>query len=244
MIACHCEVCKSKDPHDKRLRTSALLEVAGKVLLIDAGPDFRQLLLREDVQQLDAILITHEHKDHTAGLDDVRAFNHLKSAPIDIYAEKRVCESLKREFAYAFGDDRYPGVPDINLKQIDDAAFIAEGIPIQPIRVMHHHLPVYGFRIGNFAYITDANNISAKSMKLLEGVEILVLNALRGEKHLSHFNFEDALAVVEQLKPRACYFTHLSHQAGFHKQLQSTLPRNVFVAYDGLKVDLSAAIPL
>ncbi len=242
VIACPCAVCHSADVRDKRLRTSAMLELNGKVILFDAGPDFRQQLLREDVQRLDAILLTHEHKDHTAGIDDVRAFNYVMGTPVEIYGEERVCRSLRNEFAYAFSDDKYPGVPEINLHIITDSPFVAAGVEVTPIRFMHLNLPIYGFRIGRFAYLTDVNYIPEESWSLLEGVDVLVINALRKEKHLSHFNLEEALAVIAQLRPKAAYLTHLSHQMGFYEEVQKELPPNVYLAYDRLQVDLSGCI--
>lgn len=239
IIACPCAVCHSTDMYDKRLRTSAMLEVDGKVILFDAGPDFRQQMLREDVQRLDAILLTHEHKDHTAGLDDVRAFNYVMQEPVDLFCEERVGRSIVNEFSYAFADEKYPGVPEINLKAIDDNnTFTAAGLIIQPIRVIHLKLPILGYRIGKFAYLTDANYISDESYRRLEGVDILVVNALRKEEHLSHFSLREALEVIDRIKPKAAYITHISHQMGFHREVQNELPQNVFLAYDGLKVDL------
>lgn len=243
VIACPCAVCHSADEHDKRLRTSAMLEVDGKVLLFDAGPDFRQQMLHEDLQRLDAILVTHEHKDHTGGLDDVRAFNYVMQEPIDIFCEERVGRSIINEFAYAFADNKYPGTPEINLNTINDKhAFTAGGITVQPIRLLHYKLPILGYRIGHFAYLTDANHIPKESWPKLEGVEVLVINALRKEEHLSHFTLGEALNVIKHVNPTAAYITHISHQMGFHADVQKELPKNVFLAYDGLKVNLSEII--
>ncbi len=242
VIACPCAVCHSTDEHDKRLRTSAMLEVNGKVILFDAGPDFRQQMLRENVQRMDAILITHEHKDHTGGLDDVRAFNYVMQVPVDIFCEERVGRSIINEFSYAFSDDKYPGTPDISLQTIEEEPFVAAGLTIQPIRLMHYRLPILGYRIGHFAYLTDANYVPNESWQKLEGVEVLVINALRREGHLSHFTLSEALEVVKRVNPKAAYITHISHQMGFHADVQKELPKNVFLAYDGLKINLSKAI--
>lgn len=243
VIACPCAVCHSDDKHDKRLRTSAMLEVDDQVILLDAGPDFRQQMLREEVQHLNAILLTHEHKDHTAGIDDVRAFNYIMQKSVDIYCERRVGRSVVNDFSYAFADDKYPGVPDINLETINDSNdFTVAGLTVRPLRVLHLKLPILGYRIGRFAYVTDANYIPEESWQKLYGVEVLVLNALRKEKHLSHFTLSEALEVIKRIKPKAAYLTHISHQMGFHKEVQEELPENVFLAYDGLKVNLSGIV--
>jgi len=238
IIACKCPVCLSTDKKDKRLRTSALVEVDGQTIVIDSGPDFRYQMLRANVQQLDAILFTHEHKDHTAGLDDVRAFNWVNKKAIDVYAEKRVQASLKQEFAYVFAEFRYPGIPQLNLIDVENKAFQINGTRILPIRAMHLKLPVFGYRIGDMAYITDANYISAEEKEKLKGLKVLVLNALRREKHLSHFTLSEALALIEELKPEKAYLTHFSHQLGFHQEISKELPENVFMAYDGLAIDI------
>ncbi|RZT96679.1 phosphoribosyl 1,2-cyclic phosphate phosphodiesterase [Ancylomarina subtilis] len=238
IIACKCPVCLSTDKKDKRLRTSALVEVDGQTIVIDSGPDFRYQMLRANVQQLDAILFTHEHKDHTAGLDDVRAFNWVNKRAIDVYAEKRVQASLKQEFAYVFAEFRYPGIPQLNLIDVDNKAFQINSTRILPIRAMHLKLPVFGYRIGDMAYITDANYIPAEEKEKLKGLKVLVLNALRREKHLSHFTLSEALALIEELKPEKAYLTHFSHQLGFHQEISKELPENVFMAYDGLAIDI------
>lgn len=242
VIACPCAVCHSNDEHDKRLRTSAMLEIDGKVILFDAGPDFRQQMLRENVQRLDAILITHEHKDHTGGIDDVRAFNYVMREPIDIFCEERAKLSIINEYSYAFTDNKYPGVPEIDLHTINEDLFVAAGLSVQPIRIMHFKLPILGYRIGRFAYLTDANYIPEDSLTKLDGVEVLVINALRKETHLSHFTLDEAISAINRINPRVAYITHISHQMGFHKEVQNDLPKNIFLAYDGLKVDLSGII--
>jgi phosphoribosyl 1,2-cyclic phosphate phosphodiesterase len=236
VIACECDTCLSKDPHDNRLRTSLLLETEEVTLLFDAGPDFRQQMLRENVKKLDAIIITHEHKDHIAGMDDVRAFNYKSQDAIDIYAEERVQKAIKREFAYVFAEHQYPGIPQMRLNTINDYVFNVKGIDIVPIRVRHMNLEIYGFRIGNFAYITDASYIPESSKEKLIGVKYLVINALRKEKHISHFSLREAIDVVREISPRKAFITHISHQMGLAKAVSEELPAGIMLAYDGLKI--------
>ena len=238
IIACKCPICLSTDKRDKRLRTSALIEVEGQTIVIDSGPDFRYQMLRANVDKLDAILFTHEHKDHTAGLDDIRAFNWVNKKAVDIYAEERVQTSLKQEFAYVFAEFRYPGIPQLNLWTVENKAFNINETPIIPIRVKHLELPVYAYRIADLAYITDANYISPEEKNKLQGLKVLVLNALRKEKHLSHFTLSEALALIKELKPEVAYLTHVSHQMGFHAEVSKELPANVFMAYDGLEIEI------
>ncbi|MDR1225726.1 MAG: MBL fold metallo-hydrolase [Prevotellaceae bacterium] len=238
MIACPCGVCASTDPHDKRLRTSALVTVGGKNILLDAGPDFRQQLLREKVTHLEGVLLTHEHKDHMGGLDDVRALNYFMKKSIDVYGEQRVLKQLKEEYAYAFGAHRYPGVPDMTLHAISDDKFLVQDVEVVPVRALHYKLPVYGFRIGKLVYLTDASFVDEKSVDLMKGCEVLVVNALRQDKHLSHFTLGEALQLIEQVKPRRAYLTHASHQLGLHKEVSKILPKNVWLAYDGLRVEM------
>jgi len=238
IIACKCPVCLSTDKRDKRLRTSALIEVDGLNIVIDSGPDFRYQMLRAKVEKLDAILFTHEHKDHTAGLDDVRAFNWVNKRAVDIYAEERVQASLKQEFAYVFAEFRYPGIPQLNLWTVENKPFNINGTPVIPVRAMHYKLPVYAYRIANLAYITDANYIYPEEKEKLKGLKVLVVNALRKEKHLSHFTLSEALALIEELKPETAYLTHASHQLGFHEDVSKELPENVFMAYDGLEIEI------
>ncbi|SDC06305.1 MBL fold metallo-hydrolase [Williamwhitmania taraxaci] len=238
VIACPCPVCQSDQEHDKRLRTSALVEVDGVTILIDAGPDFRQQMLRAHVKQLDAILLTHEHKDHIGGLDDVRAFNFVNRKPMDIYAEDRVQDALKQEYAYVFAENRYPGVPEMNLFTIDGYPFDINGVKVTPIRCFHYKMPIYGFRIGDLTYITDANFISEEEKEKVVGSKYIVVNALRKQKHISHFTLSEALKLVQELSPRKAFITHVSHQLGFHADIQAELPRNVVLAYDGLVVDI------
>lgn len=238
MIGCTCEVCTSADLKDKRLRSSLMVESDSHRFVIDSGPDFRQQMLREKVDSLDGIIFTHEHKDHIAGLDDVRAFNYLNHKAMDVYASEAVQLALKREFFYIFNGDNYPGIPKINLHTIDEQPFEASGIKFIPIPVMHMRLPVLGFRMGGFSYITDANFISDKSKELLLNSEVLVLNSLRREKHVSHFNLEEAMELVDELKPKMTYLTHISHQLGKHEEVEQELPDNIRLAYDGLAVIL------
>ncbi len=236
VIACKCDVCKSYDFKDNRLRSSVLIEINGQNLLIDAGPDFRQQMLREDIERLDAVLLTHEHKDHIGGLDDVRAFNYVMKKACDIYAEKRVLQALKREYAYVFADFKYPGIPEMQLHSICEETFFINQIPVTPIRVMHYKLPILGFRLENFAYITDTNNII--EFEKLKNVDVLVLNALRKEKHISHFNLSESLEVINKIKPKMAFLTHISHLMGKHTYEEKFLPENVFFAYDGLSIEL------
>jgi len=239
MVGCDCRVCRSANPRDQRLRSSALLEVNGATLMIDAGPDFRAQLLRENVQRVDAILLTHEHYDHIGGLDDVRALNHFMSQPMPVYAEERVQQAVRHIFSYAFRENKYHGVPEFELLTIDDKApFEVKGVRVQPIRAMHARLPVLGFRVGNLAYITDANAMSEESKRLLLGCEVLVLNTLQREANLSHFTLDEALQLIDEVKPAQAYLTHISHRLGLYAELQPQLPKNVFLAYDGLRVEI------
>ena len=240
VIGCHCPVCRSADPRDKRLRTSALVRYEGLELVIDAGPDFRQQMLREEIVCPDAILLTHQHKDHTAGLDDVRAFNYTprdgyrEAHPFPVYCEKRVQESLREEFSYAFTGERYPGIPVFDLHTITEEPFTIRSVEIVPIRVMHYLLPVLGFRFGKLAYITDANRIPEEEMKKLEGVELLVLNTVRRGHHISHFSLEEAVALSQRIGARETRLTHLSHQLPTYVDLSMELPPHIEPAFDGL----------
>lgn len=228
----------SEDPHDKRLRTSLLLEKNGTVLLFDAGPDFRQQMLRENVRKLDAILLTHEHKDHIAGMDDVRAFNYRSQDAVDIYAMERVQEAVKSEFSYVFAEFKYPGIPRMRLNTVSTGSFTIKDISVQPLRVRHLHLEILGFRIGDFAYITDANYIPEETKELLFGVKYLVVNALRKQKHISHFCLHEALGFIREISPKKAYITHISHQMGLHNEVNSELPAGVMLAYDGLCIEI------
>ncbi len=234
VIACDCATCRSEDPHDKRLRTSLMVEADGTTLIFDAGPDFRQQMLRENVTRLDAIILTHEHKDHIAGLDDVRAFNYKSQDAIDIYSEERVQKALRKEYSYVFSEFRYPGIPQMRLNTINDEIFTVGRLQILPLRVFHYRLPVYGFRIDNFAYITDANYIPEETIEKLLGVKYLVINALRKEKHISHFNLREAIDFIRQISPKKAFITHISHQMGRHAEVSKELPPEIVLASDGL----------
>lgn len=238
VIACPCPVCQSDQEHDKRLRASVFIEVNGVNILIDAGPDFRQQMLRASVKHIDGILLTHEHKDHIGGLDDVRAFNFVNKMPMDIYAEERVQDALKQEYAYVFAENRYPGVPEMNLFDVDGYPFEIKGVKVIPIRCFHYKMPIYGYRIGDLTYITDANFISEEEKEKIVGSKYIVINALRKQKHISHFTLGEALKLIEEFSPRKAFITHVSHQMGFHVDIQAELPRNVALAYDGLVVEI------
>jgi len=238
VIACDCEVCTSLDFRDKRLRVSVQLEVAGKSFIIDSGPDFRQQVLREGIKTLDALLFTHEHKDHTAGMDDLRSYNFKQNRDMPIYARRQVIEQLKREFAYVFSEVKYPGVPRVQMNEIRNQPFHIAGIEIIPIEVMHYQLPVFGFRVGDFSYITDANAIEEQEMRKIEGSRVIVLNALQTEPHISHFTLAEALEILERLRPEKAYLTHMSHKMGLHKEVEKKLPEFVKLAYDGLRISL------
>jgi phosphoribosyl 1,2-cyclic phosphate phosphodiesterase len=237
MIACGCAVCTSTDKKDKRLRSSILIQSANTTLVVDTTPDFRYQMLRENVKHLDAVLFTHPHKDHIAGLDDVRAFNYFQAQPMQVFANQMTIDALMREFAYAFADKKYPGVPNIELNTITEEPFSIGDIPITPVLVWHLKMPVYGFRFGKFTYITDANRIDEAEKEKIRGSEIIVLNALRKEKHISHYTLEEAIALVQELQIPQAYFTHISHQLGKHAEVEKNLPAGIHLAYDGLVLE-------
>lgn len=234
MIGCDCEVCTSTNKKDKRLRSSIMVQSERTTLVVDTGPDFRYQMLREKVKHLDAVIFTHPHKDHMAGLDDIRAFNYLIKRPMDIYADSLTEEAVRRDFYYAFSDTKYPGIPELNLNTITLEPFIVGDIPVTPILVWHMKMPVMGFRFGKFTYITDANRIDEPEKEKIRGSEVLVLNALRRQKHISHFNLEEAIGIVQELKVPTAYFTHISHQLGLHEIVEKELPPGIHLAYDGL----------
>jgi phosphoribosyl 1,2-cyclic phosphate phosphodiesterase len=238
VIACGCEVCQSLDFRDKRLRVSIHIEIDGKSFVIDTGPDFRQQMLRERIKNLDAVIFTHEHKDHTAGLDDVRAYNFFQKKDMPVYARKQVLEQIQQEFAYAFTAIKYPGIPQIDLHEIENQPFEIAGVNFTPVEVMHLHLPVFGFRIKDFTYITDVNFISDEELEKVKGSKIVVIGALRKEKHLSHFSLSEAIEVLEKIAPEQAYITHISHQMGLHREVEMELPPFIHLAYDGLVLKL------
>lgn len=237
LIGCNCRVCKSDDPKDNRLRSSVMIEHKHTNIVIDTGPDFRQQMLRENVTKLDAVVFTHEHKDHTAGLDEVRAFNFINNMVMPIYATERVQQSLKEAFSYIFADLDYPGIPKIKLHTINDDPFVIGDMQILPINVLHHKLPVKAFRINDFTYITDANFISKEEKEKIKGSEIVVINALRRTEHISHFTFQEAIDLANELEAKKTYFTHISHQLGTHKEVNLELPSHIELAYDGLTLE-------
>lgn len=238
VIGCNCEVCRSLDFRDKRLRVSIHIAIDGKSFIIDSGPDFRQQVLRERIKSLDALIFTHEHKDHTAGMDDIRSFNFLQKRDMPIYGRDKVLDQLKREFAYVFEENTYPGVPKVKLHPIENTPFEVDGIKFTPIEVMHHMLPVFGFRVNDFSYVTDAKTIRDIEKEKIKGSKVLILDALQKEDHLSHLTLSEALALIEELDVETTYLTHISHRMGLHHKVNEELPDNVKLAYDGLQIEL------
>ncbi len=238
VIACDCAVCTSADPKDKRLRSSVMVEIDDKLIVIDSGPDFRYQMLRANVKHLTAILFTHEHKDHVAGMDDIRAFNYRQKAAIDVYGTERVQTALKREFAYIFHEFKYPGIPDIRPQVITNEPFNIDGITITPIEVMHYKLPIMGYRIGDFTYITDAKTISDPEKEKIKGSKVLVINALQRDAHISHFTLDEAIAFAKEMGADKTYFTHISHRLGRHADVSLELPAGIELAYDGLRLEM------
>ncbi len=231
-------VCMSSDPKDKRQRVSALIEIAGKTLVIDCGPDFRNQMLSNNVKKLDALLFTHEHADHTAGLDDLRPF-YFRQGYLHCFMTERVLASLKERFGYIFAtENRYPGVPDLDITLFEEQSFFIDDIEVIPVLADHGFLPVHGFRIENFAYMTDVKTIAPAELNKLRGLDVLIINMLRDEPHKTHLNREEALEIVDLLKPKKTYFTHISHHLGFHAAVEETLPANVHLAYDNLIINL------
>ncbi|OSZ80792.1 MBL fold metallo-hydrolase [Chitinophagaceae bacterium IBVUCB2] len=237
MIGCDCEVCTSTDKKDNRLRSSILVQSEKTSLVVDTGPDFRYQMLRQKIKHLDAVVFTHPHKDHLAGLDDIKAFNYLTKKSIEIYADSLTEEAVRRDFYYAFTDTKYPGIPELNLNTITSEPFIVGDIPIVPVLVWHLKMPVMGFRFGPFTYITDANRIDEGEKEKIRGSEVLVLNALRKQKHISHFTLGEATELAQELKVPTTYFTHVSHQLGLHAEIENELPDNIHLAYDGLELN-------
>lgn len=238
MIGCSCDVCSSEDRHDKRLRSSILVSSDTTTVVVDTTPDFRYQMLRTRTNHLDAVLYTHPHKDHMAGLDDIRAYNFTSKKGMNIYANSLTEEAVRRDFYYAFTDIKYPGVPELNLITIDESPFFIGDIHVQPIQVIHHKMPVFGFRFGAFTYITDANKIEEEEKEKIKGSKILVLNALRRETHISHFNLTEAVSLALELEIPEVYFTHVSHQLGKHEDINRELPPHIQLAYDGLTIRL------
>lgn len=237
MIGCGCEVCKSTDPRDKRLRSSVLVEHEGLRILVDAGPDFRYQMLRAGVSSLDAILLTHNHKDHTGGLDDIRAFNYLEKKATQIYCEKYVEESLRKEYSYAFEEIRYPGAPEWDVHIIDDKPFTVNGVEIIPIRGRHFKLPVLGYRFGNIAYCTDMNHIPDEEYEKLQNLDHFIINCVRRGRHISHYSLEQAIEVAQKVGAKHSWLTHLSHQLPCYEDLKKELPEGILPAFDGLVLD-------
>jgi phosphoribosyl 1,2-cyclic phosphate phosphodiesterase len=238
VITCECEVCRSVDFRDKRLRVSVHLQIGNKSLIIDSGPDFRQQVLRERIKTLDALLFTHEHKDHTAGMDDIRSYNFKQKKDMPIFARHSVVEQIKREFCYIFSDFKYPGVPRVQVNTIENAPFSVEGIEVIPIEVLHYRLPVFGFRIGDFTYITDANYIAPEELEKVRGSRVIVLNALQKDAHISHFTLSQAVELLKELKPEKGFLTHISHRLGLHADVEKELPDFIRLGYDGLKFEV------
>lgn len=261
IIGCKCRVCTSLNPKDKRLRSSVMIEVEAPTLkgeiqnsnnedkqhplgrgvkhfVIDTGPDFRQQMIRERADNITAVIYTHEHRDHVAGLDDIRAFNFILKKKIDLYASEKTLQAIQQQFGYIFNEKKYPGIPEVNLHTIENKPFTIEGVEFIPIPVKHLHLDVLGFRVGNFTYITDANFIPEEEKKKIFGSEVLVLNALRREKHVSHFNLEEAIKLAQELKCKKTFFVHISHQMGLHEEVEEELPENIRLAFDGMHITL------
>lgn len=239
MIGCDCAVCTSQDKKDNRLRSSLLVQTGHTTIAVDAGPDFRYQMLRTGIKKLDAVIFTHSHKDHVAGLDDVRGFNYFSGKSMPIYGNEMTLEVIIREFPYAFTEKKYPGAPNINLNTINGDSFTVGDLVITPIPVWHLHMPVLGFRFGKITYITDANRIEESSREKIRGSEIVVLNALRKEQHISHFSLGEAVEVLQDLRPENAFLTHISHQLGKHSDISKELPPGIQLAYDGLTLQIN-----
>jgi phosphoribosyl 1,2-cyclic phosphate phosphodiesterase len=239
VIACDCLVCLSLNKKDNRLRSSVMIEVDNINLVIDTGPDFRQQMLRENVQDVDAVLFTHHHKDHVAGMDDVRAFNHKWKKDMPIYCNQLTADALKLEFPYVFSGLNYPGIPKISMHIFENKPFKIKETAILPIEVMHYKLPVFGFRIKNFIYLTDLSAISDAEKEKMKGADLIILDALRKKEHISHFTLDQAVALLKELKPKKALLTHVSHFMGLHDEINKELPNNIQLAYDGQVVTLN-----
>lgn len=237
-IGCTCPVCTSADPRDNRLRSSVWVHTPQASIVIDTGPDFRYQMLRAGVRHLDAVVFTHGHKDHTAGLDDVRAYNYLQKQAMQVYASAPTQQTLRREFAYIFEEDPYPGIPQVNLHTIDGSPFSINGLEIIPIRTLHYKMEVFGFRIGDFTYITDANYIAPAELDKIRGSKAFVLNALRHSEHISHYTLAEAIDIGKEVGAKNTYFTHISHQLGLHTEVEASLPEGMHLAYDGLTIHI------
>ena len=238
VIACKCEVCLSKNLKDKRLRSSVLIEFQNKTIIIDTGPDFRQQMLRESIEKLDAVLFTHAHKDHVAGLDDIRSFNFRSKKPMDIFCTNNVLNALRMEYSYIFSEKTYPGVPKVNVNIIENNNFYIYDIEIQPIKALHYKLPVLGFRIKNFVYLTDLSEINSTEKRKMLNADVIVLDSLRKEPHLSHLSLDESIALINELKPKQAYLIHISHLMGLHDRVNSELPNNIHLSYDGLQLNI------
>ena len=238
VIACNCSVCTSQNLKDKRLRSAVMIEIDGITLVIDTGPDFRQQMLRENVRELNAVIFTHHHKDHVAGLDDIRAFNYTSKKDMPVYCTNETKDALMREFPYIFSQKKYPGVPRVEMNVIENKSFNIHGLTIVPIQAMHYIMPVFGFRIKNFVYLTDVSSISSKEKEKMKDADLIILDALRKENHISHFNLDQALVLLEELKPKRALLTHISHYMGLHDDINTELPGHIQLAYDGQKINL------
>ena len=238
VIGCNCDVCLSHNPKDQRLRSSVLINVDGNTLVIDTGPDFRQQMLRENVKKLDAVFFTHSHKDHTAGLDDIRSYNFRSKKPMEVFCSNDVLDALKMEFSYIFADFKYPGVPKVNINLIDESIFNFNNISITPIKALHHKLPVHGFRIKDFVYLTDISEVSQEEKKKMLNADIIVLDSLRKEPHLSHLCLQQSIDLIKEVNPKRAYLIHISHLMGLHDEINSEIPSNISLAYDGLKITI------